>query len=400
MQQKRYMGKAIAALSVTVAFLIPSCFLGQSQARYENYAQWRGVYVPQTTQFVSDRLTPDGQTVLLKDWSMENTNSRMKGIAISVASGTVTGNMHCTVDRPEYLTAAMDRTELTVNTVGVHTQLTMTPTEEALLLTEPVTATVRVSFTLEGGDQPAVWADYQVNLLPGNAAEEAQEGAAPENLTITYPNDFAWTEKLALKIAVPDQSDKLILRMNGDNFPEGTRYYCNGAAFLLGDDMPIQSTVQGGQTQNLLLDFSQLTRQQDTLTLQAQTLHQQEVTAQREFSVDTTREALALEADQQELVLTGNGQLKLPIRQDDGELTWRLEMLTQTPEGMVYTRSDEQFYLVITLSEESENAETQKFINISNANHMAPAGTYRLTVERLQDGQPIHSIPVQFFVCY
>lgn len=408
MVQKRYMGKAIVALCVTAALLVSACFLGQSQARYENYSQWRSVYAPETAQLTSDRLTPEGQTVLLKDWNVGTTTSRMKGIAFCVSSGSVIGNITCSVDQPEYLTAATDKAALTVNTTGVDTQLTMTLTEAALLLTQQVTATVRVSFIPEGGEEPALWADYQVKLLPQEEtaeteelpAEEAEPAPEPADLTVNYPETFAWTERLALRIAIPDQSDELILGMNGGNFPEGTRYILNGAAFLLGDDMPIQSAAQGGQMQDLLLDFSLLTRQDDTLTLQAQTMYQQEVTAASEITVATTRAALEVDASELNPVITGNAQLQLPISQDDGELTWRLEMLTQGPDGIAYTRSDEQFYLVTTLSEETDESGTRKFITISNANNMAPAGTYRLTVERLQEELPIRSIEVQFFVCY
>ena len=94
------------------------------------------------------------------------------------------------------------------------------------------------------------------------------------------------------------------------------------------------------------------------------------------------------------------GHDMIPICQDTSEMVWRLEMLADTENGIAYTQSDEQFYLVITISEETDESGSQKFINISNAGGAAPAGTYRLTLERLFEDQILSATEVQFFLCY
>ena len=405
MERKPHIGKAIAVFSATALLLTAACFTGRSQARYQNYSQWRGVYAPQQTGLSSDRLTAGGQKILLNSWTVEDQVSHMKGITLSTAAGTVTGTVACVADCPEYLTVAMDRDTLTVDPAGVHTQLIMTPTQNALLLTEAVTATVRVTFTPEGEEEPALWADYQIELLPPVAEEtqpEAEPAAelTPDTLNISSPDTFAWAEALALQITAPDQADTLILGMNGGDFPEGTRYILNETACLLGEDMQIEAVIPGGEKAELLLDFSLLNQPEDPITLQAQTLYGQEVTAAKEWTVAATREAMFIDTSASDLVLTGSTELKLPICTDTSETVWRLEMLTDTENGIAYTQSDEQFYLVITISEETDENGAQKFITISNAGGTAPAGTYRLTLERLYEEQILSSTQVQFFLCY
>ena len=405
MERKPHIGKTIAVFSATALLLTASCFSGPSQARYENYSQWRGVYAPQQTGLSSDRLAANGQKILLNSWAVESQVSHMKGITLSTTAGTVTGTVACAADCPEYLAVSMDRDVLTVDSAGVHTQLIMTPTQDALLLTEAVTATVRVTFTPDGEEEPSLWADYQIELLPPVVEETQPEVApaaelTPEILNISSPDTFAWAESLAVQIAAPTQANTLILGMNGGAFPEGTRYIFNDTAYLLGEDMQIEVAVEGEKKAELLLDFSLLARWADTIALQAQTLYEQEVTASKEWTVNTTREAMFIDAAVTDLVLTGSAELKIPICQDTSEMVWRLEMLADTENGIAYTQSDEQFYLVITISEETDESGSQKFINISNAGGAAPAGTYRLTLERLFEDQILSATEVQFFLCY
>ena len=118
------------------------------------------------------------------------------------------------------------------------------------------------------------------------------------------------------------------------------------------------------------------------------------------MTATTTREALSVDLTQVNPVLTGSNTLSIPVCQDTNGTTWRLEMLTQTENGIVYTQPDDQSYLVITISEEMGQAHSGKFINISNISGQAPAGPYRLTLERLQDEQVISSTQMLFFICY
>ena len=538
MRQQKFTGKAFALLSVTAAILITSCCLGQTQARYENYSQWRAIYKPQQQVLHSDRLVSGGQTVLLQDWNVGSVASGMEAITITGKTGTTQGVLRCESDHPEYITAALDRSELVVDTTGTQVQLTMTPTQAALALTEQITVTVCVEFLPEGAEEPTLWADYQVVLLgtepeePVEAQSENPEESQPEEtqpeetqpeetqpqetqteetqpeetqpeetqteetqpeetqpeetqteetqpeeiqpeetqpqetqpeetqpqetqpeetqpeetqpqetqpeetqpeetqpeetqpeetqpeetqpqetqpeetqpapaaLSIDSADVFAWEEQLVLKITAPTSADTLILTMDDAHFPEGMRYTYNDETFLLGADMPIEIPMQSEEIQ-LFLDFSQLTQPQSgEISLQAQTLYQQEVTGIGEMTVETAREALQADLERFNPVLTGKNALNIPLCADTNGLTWRLEMLTETEEGIVYAQSDEQYYLVITISEESEETGSKKFINISNANGQAPAGTYRLTLERLQNEQVISRIQVPFFICY
>lgn len=468
MLQQKNTAKIVAALSATTALLIVSCCLGPTQARYENYSQWRATYQPQQQLLHSDRLTSEGQTVLLQDWILDSAAARMEAITITGSVGTMQGVLHCESDHPEYVTASLDRSEITVSTVGAQVQLTMAPTQAALELTEQITATVRVELLPEGAEKPALWADYQVVLLgaepeetepeetqaeetepeetqpketepeqtqaeetePGETQPEETEPVvmqveqtqpeetgseetqteetepeqiqpAPVALSIDSTDVFAWEEQLAIKVTAPAGADTLILTMNDANFLAGTRYTYNQKAFLLGADMPIEIAIQDEQTPMLLLDFSLLSAPQSgEISLQAQTLHQQRVTGTGEITVGTTREALRTDPEAFSPVLTGKNVLRIPLYADTDGLTWQLEMLTETEEGIAYTQSAEQYYLVITISEETGESGSQKFITISNVGGKAPAGTYRLTLERLQNEQVISSLEIPFFVCY
>ncbi len=469
MQQQKYTGKVLAALAVTTALLITSCCLAPTQARYENNPQWRGVYTPQKRTITSDRLISGGQTILLNDWSMESNVARMEAITFFGDANAELATVRCASDHPEYITPTLDRNQLTADANGTQVHITLTPTEAALALTEPVTVTVQVELLPESEAEPTIWAVYQMKLVsPGEEIQteptesEATESTEPEQtettesqetestepeetepqvtepeetepqqtepeetqsqeiesqeleaqetepaetelaeLTLQCADSMAWSERLAMKIALPAQTDTLVLTMDGADFPEGTRYIYGQKAFFLGSEMPITINPEGQEDISLLLDFSLVAPPQtETVSLQAQTFCQQELTGESACTIATTREAFWVDLAKLNPVLTGKKSLSIPLCQDTIGLTWRLEMLTQTEEGVTYTQSDEQYYLVLTISEESGETGSEKFINISNASGKAPAGTYRLVLERLQNEQIINSAQIPFYICY
>ena len=344
----------------------------------------------------SDRLVSGGQTVLLGDWQVEAGASRMEAISVSSDSGMVDGTLRCVSEQPEYLAASLDRTQIAVDSTGVQLQLTMTPTEAALALNQPMTASVRVELLPAGAAEPTLWATYQVQLQGVQAQE--MEQSVPAALEITSADTFAWTEGLMMQIRVPAQTDCLQLTMDGANFPQGTRYVYGGKAYILGRDLPIALEPQGEEA-SVLFDFSLLTEPQSgNISLQAKALQQNVVTAAGQISVATTREAFYADLQGTNPVITGNDTLAFPVCSDTSGLVWRLEMLTQTDGGIAYTQSDEQYYLVVAISQGM--SESQKQITISNENALAPAGAYRLTLERLQNEQTVSREEILFYVCY
>lgn len=396
MQQHKYIVKAAAVLCATAAWMAISCCLGQTQARYENYSQWQAVYHPQEPMLQSDRLAPGGQTVLLGDWQVEAGASRMEAISVYATDGMVEGTLRCVSEQPEYLRASLDRTEIAVGSTGVQLQLTMTPTEAALSLNQPTTASVQVELLPEGKAEPTLWATYQVQLQ-GVQAQEIEQ-SVPAALEIVSADTFAWTEGLMMQIRVPAQTDLLQLTMDGTSFPQGTRYMYGGKAYILGRDLPVKLEPQGEEA-SVLFDFSLLPEPQfGNISLQAKALQQNVVTAAGEISVATTREAFYADLQGVNPVITGNDALSFPICADTSGLVWRLEMLTQTDAGIGYAQSDEQYFLVISVSQGA--SDSQKQITISNENALAPAGAYRLTLERLQDEQTVSAEEILFYVCY
>lgn len=398
MQQHRNIGKAVAVFSATAALLVTACCLGSTQARYENHTQWQAVYAPQKQTLESDRLIPGGQTVLLRQWQATVGVSRMETISLSTDTGVIKGTLRCTSDTPEYLEASLDRTEVTVGTAGMQLQLTLTPTQAAQQLTQKKTVSVQVELLPEGQTEPAIWAVYRVDLLESQPIMQVQEEKiTPVKLTVDTADAFAWSEKLAVQVKIPDQSDTLKLTMDDAAFPRGTRYIQDGNSFLLGDDMPI--TILASEESTILFDFSLLPQPQTgKISLQAQTMQGATVTGEGETTVATDRHAFAADFASVDPILTGNGNLTIPLSADTNGLAWRIEMLTETEEGIAYTQSDEQYYLVVTVSEDAENS--RKLITISNESALAPAGTYRLTLERLQDDLVISSQQMEFFICY
>lgn len=396
MQQQKYITRAAAALCATAACMAIFCCIGQTQARYENYSQWRAVYQPQQQQLHSDRLAFGGQTVLLGDWQVEAGASRMEAICVYSDGGIANATLCCVSDQPEYIAASLDRTEISVDSTGVQLQLTMTPTEAALNLDTQTTVSVRIELLPEGKAEPTLWATYQVDLQ--GVQTQQIEQAAPAALTMTGADTFAWSECLGMHISLPAQTETLTLTMDGESFPAGMRYIYGEETYMLGESMPIEIIPQSEDV-SMILDFSMLTQPQSgSICLQAKALQGQTVTAAGEITVATTRQAFYADLETVDPVITGNDVLTVPVCPDTSGLVWHLQMLTETNDGIAYSQSDEQYYLVISISEDV--TDSQKQITVSNENAMAPAGTYRLTLERQQDEQTISVVQMLFYVCY
>lgn len=206
--------KRICALTVAILELAAVLLMfgtAPTQARYENTQTWRGVYGTDTVVIQSNFLTSANQTNLLAetepvqtnllyDWTMSGTSSRQYEIKLFSNAENIQAELTC--KGSEYLQAVLDQTSLILPTSGDDAIiLTLTPTEKALEITEPVTVTL----TVQAVCQPVQMAE--------NRAEGADttETAEPEILTGVFqvtliPEEIVPEETEPTETTVPPET--------------------------------------------------------------------------------------------------------------------------------------------------------------------------------------------------
>lgn len=402
MQHGKHIAMAVGALLCTVLLVLP-LGIGQTQARYENTVSWKGVYDAATPTLKSNFLAEGGRTVLLKDWVVSTTSYQTVGIQLATDGAESSGTLHCQV-ASDLLTAKVDEETYRVGNTKNYATMTLTATEQARSLTEPTEVTVRVSWLPEGKDlaQATQWADFKVKLLPQAANDPATppDGVRPEGeLKLDCPQSFSLQEKLVLRLTLPQDADSVVLSYEADVFPENTCYQVDqGQSIVLAEDMMITIPTAGRREIKVVLDFSWTTVKQGSFFLSAAACAgTQEFTA-KNVTVSTSRQALEVETDSAAIILGAYDQVKLPIYGDPDGFVWKLEQLVQQDGKIRYAASD-----ALKLQTETGNTDdgTENFmLMITNEYTRAPAGKYRLTLQRVYDGVVLSSVEITVFVCY
>jgi len=397
---QRAMKKAAAVLGCMALLLSAALAAAPSYARYETNDNWSAVYTPQKAEVTADYLVAGGQTVLLGDWPMDSAAPRKETITLQTQTGMAEGVLRCSVEQPEYLAAALDAETCQITAPGYPALLTLTPTEIALALAQPQTVTIHVGWSAAGAAAESLWAEYRVTLLPAGTQSAATPTGAAEQMTITAPDSFAWTEALTLAAAMPAAADTLVLQMNGSSFPEGTRCTFRDETVMLGDAMELHLPVSANETIDLVLDLSESV-QEEAITLHALALREGAITGHGEICVLADREALTVQTSAAESsVICGSGLLQYSISRDTTGLSWKLTRLIRTADGVAYTEDENQFFLTVDVQEKNVDEQTKTVLSISNEAGMAPAGSYLLTLERLQNGHVLSEKEIPFFIHY
>lgn len=400
MKRQRSAKKAAAVLGCAALLAAASLAAAPSYARYETNNDRSMVYAPQKAEVTADHLAAGGQTVLLSDWQMDSAAPRKETVTLKTQAGEAQGTIRCSTDRPDYLTAVLDAENCRVSPSGCPVQLTLTPTDAALALTQPQEVTVHVGWTAANTAQEALWAEYQVTLLPDGTQKDALPSGAAEQITLDAPESFAWTERLVLRAVMPAAADTLVLQMNGGSFPEGTRCTAQGKTVMLGDAMDLRLPVTANEAVSLVLDLTEVIPEEQVM-LKATVLHGGTASGQGEAQVFADRENLSVElGSAEDMVICGSGLLQYPISNDTTGLSWKLMQLQRTDGGIAYMEEEDQFFLTVDVKEKTMDGQTEKVLSISNEAGMAPAGSYLLLLERTQNGQLLSELEVPFFIHY
>ena len=391
MQYGKHTALACGALLSAVLLLLPMG-IGQTQARYEDTVSWKGIYKTQKPTLQSNFLKEGGRTVLLKDWKVSGTSYRTIGIQLAMDNGESSGALHCQVNS-ELITAEVDEESYHVSKTENHATLTLTATQQAQEITEPAAVTVRVSWIPEGQQQATAWADFAVTLLPQQDSVSDGGSSAGGVLEMICPETFSPEERLAIKLTLPEGTDRVVLSYDGGNFPENTCYYA-GQETVLAEEMTITVPTEGMQETQVVLDFSWAIIYQDRFILSAAAYSGAQEIAATDVTVSTDREPLKVETASAAIVMGADAQVTLPIYGDSDGMVWTLEQLVQEDDKIVYTASN-------ALTIETQNTDTEDAtLVITNLYARAPAGTYRLTVQRVQNGAVLASFEIPVFICY
>lgn len=396
MQHGKRIALAMGVLICAVSFVFLSG-IGQTQARYENVRSWKGIYAPENPVIKSNFLARDGQTVLLKDWDISVSSYREVGIRLMTDEGAVSGTLRCQSDS-ELITATVDEESLTVNKTENYAALELTAAAKEAELTEETLVTVHVSWMQDG--EETAWADFVVKLLPPTknqaeqvTVEEAQRSDA--TLNIICPEAFACEEVLPIKLTLPQEADSVVLSYDGQGFPKNTRYVTNEeGSFVLADEMMITIPAGDRNEVQVLLDLSWVVINWDGFVISAAAYKDGNEIAATNVTVSLSRQTLGIELDAAGIVMHASTQAVLPLTGDLDGLTWTLERLSQTDGAAAYAASDD-----LSVSMETTQDGTAQLV-IYNENTQAPAGTYRLTLQRVYDGVVLSSFEIPIFVCY
>ena len=400
MTLKKKNGKMSVVLACAALLAAASLTVAPTYARYENNNNWSVVYAPHKAEVTADYLVAGGQTVLLSDWLMSSADARKETITLQTSQGTAEGILRCAVDQPEFLMAELEQEACQVSSSGCAVGLVLTPTANALSLTAPETVTIHVGWTASDGEAETLWAEYQVRLLPGNTPVDTQIDGTAEAMTVYAPESFSWEEQIALAAQMPALVDTFVLQFNGGNFPEGTRSTFRGETVMLGDAMQLQFPAAANETVELLLDLS-ATVPEEEITLSVTALCEGAVTGQAQIRMQSQREKLWVQAgDAEHAVIQGSGMLQYAITEDLTGLSWRVTQLHRTQTGTAYQEDENQFFLTVEVQGKTVDGNTGTYLVISNESGMAPAGSYLLVLERIQQEQLISTVQIPFFIHY
>lgn len=402
MQYGKHTVAACGALLCSVLLLLP-LGIGQTQARYEDTVSWKGVYQVKDPILQSNFLIEGGRTVLLKDWNVSTTSYRTLGIQLATDGQEAVGALRCEVDS-DLITAKVDEEAYNIGKTKNHATLTLTATQQAQNLTEPTDVTIRVSWIPEGREaqQPTEWADFQVTLLPQMQSEESSEPEGNQQaagvLDMACPGTFALAERLAIRLTLPQGADRIELSYDGGDFPENTGYRINAEKdIVLAEEMTISAPAAGMQEMLVVLDFSWTMNRQNSFYLSAAAYAGETEIAAANVTVSTDRKPLKVETDSEAIVMGANAQVTLPISGDLDGLVWELQQLVRNGDQILYAASDA--LTIRTQTPTGDGADSAALV-LTNDYTRAPAGTYRLTVQRVHDGVVLSSFEIPVFICY
>lgn len=371
--------------------LLLGAIFPKTQARYENQTAIKGIFAPEDTAIRSNFLAEGGRTVLLEDWQVGQQNFRYLTICLIGSEKPVSGRLTYQSDSTLISISASDE-ELTLsnleNVADFTLNLEKKPTEQTLV-------TVRVSWVPNGQEEaPQIWADFVIKLIPETSqSEERPQGGAQTQaeMKLNCPQDFAWEERLVLSLTPPEGADSIVFSYEGDGFPENTIYTLpNGKTYALATAMPIAVPVQSQQQLWVAVDFSWVPQRQNGIFISAVAYRDgMEIAADNPVATPG-REKLQVQAPSEGLILEAGGAIEIPISGYAEDVSWTLERLQRTGDTIAYMAVDTPAVALRTAE--------GTVLTISNDGGLAPAGTYRLSIQRKFCGVPTCTYEIPIFI--
>lgn len=154
---------AVLLLSVTLLLAV-----GTANARISSTFSQKVVFSAPKAELESNYLTTAGQTVVLDDRVIGNTDTVTELITLSSPTA-ISGKLDC-VSNSDLVTASLDKTALTVNKAGTGVTLSLSQTPKAADYNKRASVIVRVTWTPDDGGETE-WANFVFDLLPQTDGE-------------------------------------------------------------------------------------------------------------------------------------------------------------------------------------------------------------------------------------
>ena len=412
--------RTIAYCAATLLLAAALLLAAPAQARYTPaQTRWLAAYQPPAA-LSGDYLSAEGSTLLLADWSPAGEGAA-KTVTLQVTSAApiapppAEGEAAESAAQPLGLTVTAvggvtAQAAYTVYGVDAHTaQVTVTVTASAVTTKTTATVTLQVSHN-------GMWltGTLRIPLLPpdtaGSTPIEAGTLFVPENSMTQYDPQYPFCVSYGLPEGCPQ--GEMIL--NGDDFPEGTRYSIDGSRYItLLESRPIPAAgdriflrLPDGSAGGMLTLTLTAGGKQDTLSLPAA----------------SRGDTVTLGADGVPTVTLPAWDSRLTLTAEVEYLTWVEEPLPaadpaapaeppQTQRVVKYAAAAElaQCVWAPVLPESgteeaaepnTEAAPTAQTLTVEpmKEGQQLPAGTYRLTVRWSLDSTVVTERAVSFFV--
>ena len=204
----KQLNRVIALLLAMTLVLSMGLALGNTQARYDYNVTWQSVYYPPEPKVVSNRLSEEGQTILLKEWVLDPTaNTREYKIKFHTNTDNIFGTFDCSTNL-DCVGASLSQAELQKGSGTQEITLTLQLKEEAYLLTEAFPVNIHVSLQALGDYSKVLWADFVVDLVPQPVQEETtaptvepEDTTAPEEV----PEETTAPEEVPEETTAPEE---------------------------------------------------------------------------------------------------------------------------------------------------------------------------------------------------
>lgn len=434
--------------------------VGTTQARYDNSISWRGVYTPTTVEIETGILSEEGYPVIMADWEIDPKaadSQKTYNIRATAPNGKAEGSLSCQVENDSsYLDAWLDTDILNIDEDGEAFALTLRFTDDFQREIEkewnkkksissgdvsngevssgdhaakgllPISFVVSVDWTRKDEQVPALRAKFVVKvvwsadaIVSGNDAmastyslkttvsgADATENEAQVDCVriLGVTDSFSWDEWFGLKVFVPEGVAQLELQYSGMAFPVGTRFRVNsGEIMVIGENQEVILPQNSVGEQLILFHMGQVSEVYKTrqIVLSATGLSQEGIPHSFDYRTLSADAHPLLEGTKEaSQTIEKGGKLTVTTHHEEEELAWDIQYLTKDESGkLVYVTQEDCFGLAVEFYQEVNDSDRRLMI-ISNDRQLAPAGTYRLILQKYYAGVEVAKEELPFFVLY